>query len=334
MNDPEVRELRYFLAVAEELHFGRAATRLGMAQPPLSRAIRILERRLGVPLFERTTRQVTLTPAGGVLLREARIVLDAVTAATRRAQHAGRTASVLRVAVKAEYDAGLLPRILDTFRREDAALPVDLVLGGRGEQVIALRDGRADVALVLGEIHDPALDTEPLLVEQRFVALAADDPLAARSSLSLADLAGRVLPDGSPAETDGRRPSDADVHLVPAAATGPARKEVTNAERGPLDLAQIFSLIEVGSIVWFPPASLARRHPRDGIAYRAVSDLASETLRVAWPRHSHSPTVAAFARVAVDTAAASADTGVGAVHDAPPVLGVASDLQYSSRRLV
>src|SRR6187431_2034618 len=90
MSDLETRQLRYFVAVAEELHFGRAAERLGMAQPPLSRAIRDLERQLGAQLLERTTRQVTLTPAGEVLLREARAALVAVTAAERRTRHAGR----------------------------------------------------------------------------------------------------------------------------------------------------------------------------------------------------------------------------------------------------
>ncbi|MEV1177967.1 LysR family transcriptional regulator, partial [Nonomuraea sp. NPDC049784] len=80
MNDLEVRQLRYFVTVAEELHFGRAAERLGMAQPPLSRAIRDLERQLGVRLLERTTRQVTLTTVGEVFLRDARTVLDAVAA--------------------------------------------------------------------------------------------------------------------------------------------------------------------------------------------------------------------------------------------------------------
>src|SRR4051794_38104814 len=135
MNDLEVRQLRYFVAVAEELHFGRAADRLGMAQPPLSRAIRNLERELGVRLLERTTRQVSLTPAGEVFLRDARGALDAITAAARRARNAGQSTPGLRFALKADYDAGLLPQILARYQRDDAALPVQLLMGGRGEQV-------------------------------------------------------------------------------------------------------------------------------------------------------------------------------------------------------
>lgn len=278
MSDLEVRQLRYFVAVAEELHFGRAAARLGMAQPPLSRAIRELERQLGVRLLERTTRQVTLTPAGEVLLRDARTALDAVTAAAHRARHAGRPAPVLRVTLKADYDAGLLPRILAAYERDDAALPVELLLGGRGEQAPALRDGRADVALLPTPFDDRGLDTEPLLTEPRLVALAADDPLAARSALCLADFAGRSLPDGSPAEEGGVR--------VPRA---PARQ---------LDTAQIFNLVEVGELVWFLPASVARRNSRPGVAYRPVVDLEPSRVFVAWPADSHSPAVAAFVRAA------------------------------------
>jgi DNA-binding transcriptional LysR family regulator len=283
MSDLEARQLRYFVAVAEELHFGRAAQRLGMAQPPLSRAIRDLERHLGVRLLERTTRQVTLTPAGEVLLRDARTALDAITAAARRAQHAGRPAPALRLALKADYDAGLLPRILAAYQQHEAAVPAELLLGGRGEQVPALRDGRADVALLPTPFDERGLDTEPLLTEPRLVALAATDPLAARKRLRLADLAGRALPDGTPADRDGLSPAS------PADNRRPA-----------LDLAQIFNLIELGSIVWFPPASVARRHPRPDIAYRTVSDLGPTTLAVAWPHDSRSPAVAAFVRAAVD----------------------------------
>ncbi|MGP3947145.1 LysR family transcriptional regulator, partial [Streptomyces sp. 6N106] len=96
----DIRELRYFVAVAEELHFGKAAQRLGIAQPPLSRTITQLERRLGVALLERTSRKVTLTQAGAVLLAEARAILSAVTAAERRTQRAATAHPSLVLAVK------------------------------------------------------------------------------------------------------------------------------------------------------------------------------------------------------------------------------------------
>jgi DNA-binding transcriptional LysR family regulator len=306
MNDLEVRQLRYFVAVAEELHFGRAAARLGMAQPPLSRAIRDLERQLGVALFERTTRQVRLTAAGEVLLRDARTALEAVTAAARRTREAGRPSPRLRVALKADVDGGLLPQILDAYGADDAALTPELVLGGFGEQPQALREGRADVGLVLCPFDGHGLDSEPLLTEPVLLALAAADPLAARAQLCLADLAGRKLPGGSPAS-----------HGRPAGPrrAGPARdgqpdlpgerKSPSGAVWPASNLAEIFSLVETGSVVFFAPASVARRYPRSGIAYRPVSDLPDATLALAWPQDARSPAVAAFVRAACTVAAAA-----------------------------
>ncbi|RBQ17921.1 LysR family transcriptional regulator [Spongiactinospora rosea] len=297
MSELEVRQLRYFVAVAEELHFGRAAERLGMAQPPLSRAIRELERRLGVTLMERTTRRVTLTPAGETLLRDARTALNAVTAAARRARLAGQGEPRLRLAMKADYDGGLLPQILAAYRREAAALPVELVLGGRDGQEPALRDGRADLALLPSPFDDHGLDVEPLLTEPRLLAVAATDPLAARTGLRLADLAGRVLPDGVPADQSGIRGGLR--HAIEPVVAAPPR---------PRDLAQIFSLVELGTIVWFPPVSIVRRHPRPDVAYLPVADLAPLELVLAWPAESRSPAVAAFVRTATAIAATIAAT--------------------------
>ncbi|MEU4656027.1 LysR family transcriptional regulator [Streptomyces sp. NPDC023723] len=285
MNDLEVRQLRYFVAVAEELHFGRAAARLGMAQPPLSRTIRDLERQLGVTLFERTTRQVKLTGAGEVLLRDARTALEAITAAAHRARHAGSTSPRLRIALKADIDGGLLPQILDAYRADPAALPPELVLGGFGDQPKALRDGLADVALALCPMDDRGLDSEPLITEPVLVAMAATDPLAARTRLCLADLAGRNLPGGAPADA------------------GRAAPHRPGATRPASNLSEIFNLVETGSVVFFAPASVARRNPRPEVAYRPVSDLPDCTLAIAWPQDAHSPAVAALVRVACAIAA-------------------------------
>ncbi|PYC74982.1 LysR family transcriptional regulator [Micromonospora arborensis] len=271
MSDLETRQLRYFVAVAEERHFSRAAERLGMAQPPLSRAIRDLERQLGVQLLIRTTRQVALTPAGETLLADAKVALDAIGAAQRRARRAGQETPALRLALKADYDGGLLPLILDAYD----VMPVELLLGGYGEQVPALRDGRADVALIPALGDEDGLDSELLLTGPSMVALPATDPLAARTTIRLADLAGRRLPDVSPAE----------------------RGRMAGSRR-PLDLAQIFNLVEVGTAVWFLPEWVALRYSRPGTAFRPVPELEPVTLKVAWPAESRSPAVAAFVRVA------------------------------------
>jgi len=321
MNELETRQLRYFVAVAEELNFGRAAERLGMAQPPLSRAIRELERQLGVALLERTTRRVELTPSGEVLLRDARTALDAVSAAGRRAQHAGEASPQLRVALKADVDGGLLPRILDAYAAQETGQPVAFVLGRYGEQVAALRDGRADVALVLdpGDARGGGVDFEPLLSEPFLLAVAATDPLAAYSEVSLADLAGRSMPGGEPAD---QGPVSAQVCSL--GLDGPPQSGSDSFGRssdgsrsggsrsGGSDLPEIFRLIELGRTVCFFPASLTARYPRPDIVYLPVKDLRPAMLAVAWPQDSRSVAVAGFVRAAAEVAAAVAVVGADA----------------------
>lgn len=180
----ETRELRYFMAVAEELHFGRAAERLGMAQPPLSRAIQQLERRLGVSLLERNRRGVSLTDAGEVLLHEGRAALDATAAAARRTRRAGgadsqgRPRNRLVLAVKAAGTHELLRKLLDAYAAEPDAAEIEVLPCGLCEQEGLLRDGRADVALM----HTPfnsltGFDSEELLAEGQIAVVPAGHPL-------------------------------------------------------------------------------------------------------------------------------------------------------------
>src|SRR6266702_3506754 len=183
MDRLETRELAYFLAVADELHFGRAATRLGIAQPALSKTVRQLERRLGVALFERTSRAVALTEAGRVLSREARVALEAVSAAALRTQRAGTRDPCLILAMKPGGDAGLLPAILAAYEREPQVLPVEVVFGAGPSRM--LREGQADAA----PLH------------------------AQRASLQMADLAGENL-HRKPADPGAMKSISELMHLI------------------------------------------------------------------------------------------------------------------------
>jgi DNA-binding transcriptional LysR family regulator len=181
----ETRELVYFVAVAEELHFGRAAQRLGLAQPPLSRAIARLERRLGVRLLERTSRRVLLTPAGQIFLAESRKALDAVDAAACRARQAGAPPR-LTLAVKPGVGSGLLPGLLDAYDQGDGAGPVDVVF--THDQAAALRNGTADAAVMCGGEDLSSLHTVELAEESPVVLLPAGHQLASRREVTRAEI--------------------------------------------------------------------------------------------------------------------------------------------------
>jgi DNA-binding transcriptional LysR family regulator len=278
----ETRELRYFVAVAEELHFGRAAQRLGIAQPPLSRAIQQLERRLGAALLERTSRGVALTEAGSVLLREGRAALDAVDAADRRTRRAALAAAGhagVVLVTKAGASGELLAKLLDAYAAEPGAVPVEVLLCGIGEQERLLRDGRADVALLHRPFDSTAgLDTEELSTHGQGVVLPAGHPLTGRSHLRMADvteLPGLPLPRWP--NPDGTYPDG----------PGPQVRDHT----------QLFQLIALGRASAILPES-CRAQLRGDLAAVPVLDAPAVTTVIAWPPHSRSRAVAGLVQAA------------------------------------
>src|SRR5580693_5332498 len=186
--------VRRFIVVAEELNFTRAAARLGMAQPPLSAAIGKLERKLGVTLFERTSRRVTLTPAGVVLLEQGRIAVEAAGAAVERARRTGTQAGRLTVAVKPGAGTELVKKIMQRCTQDRRMPEVHILFGHPGGPAAAVRGGAADVAILRAPFDQRGLDTELLLAEPRVAVLPAGHPLAARPELRRADLAGEPMP--------------------------------------------------------------------------------------------------------------------------------------------
>jgi DNA-binding transcriptional LysR family regulator len=191
----ELRHLRYFVAVAEERHFGRAAERLHMAQPPLSQQIRQLEDELGVRLLDRTTRRVELTAAGSAYLRRARALLAGVDDAgeeVRRVAAGLQGRLVVGCVGSATYS--LLPALA---RRLHEELP-DVDVSFRGEmlgpqQAAALLDREIDLALLRPPVDEPSLRLSRVREERLIVALPDGHRLASRRRLGVADLRGEDL---------------------------------------------------------------------------------------------------------------------------------------------
>ncbi|PWH05050.1 LysR family transcriptional regulator [Brachybacterium endophyticum] len=279
--DLETRELRYFVALAEELHFGRAAERLGVSQPPLSRAIRLLESRLGVPLFVRTSRSVRLTDAGETLLVEGRRALGAVSSAARKTQRVGRGMRRLVLAIKPGGDAALLKPILDHYAETPDALPIELVFNSaeRGEMV---RDGRADLALLHRPQNDMAgLDWTDLRTERQVVLLPEGHRLAGLAAVSMVELEAEPHP------------------LWPESLARSTGRPVS-------DLEEVLQLVQLGRMVVLLPESVRERLPVS-VVWRPVTDAVPATLVLAWQESSTSPDVATFVRAATEAAARGCD---------------------------
>lgn len=280
--------MQYFVAVAEELHFGRAAVRLGISQPPLSRAIRQLELRLGSDLFVRTPRGVDLTAAGTVLLRESRIALAAIAAAERRTRRVGRDEPVVLV-VKAAATGSLVADLLERHAAQPGARHVRLEPCAVGEQVPSVRDGRADVAVLHLPYDDlSGLDFVELRREPQVVLVAKDHPDADRSALTLAEVAD-LMPGAAPL----RCWTDDDVQAPDA--TGPMIR----------DHGQLQALIALGQMTWLAPAS-ATELMRPDIVAIPVTDAEPVVTVLAWPDHGTSDAVAHLVATAMEVTASGA----------------------------
>nr|WP_202420695.1 LysR substrate-binding domain-containing protein [Actinomadura rayongensis] len=280
-----MRKLRYFVAVAEERHIGRAAARLHITQPPLSRAIHRLEADLGAALFHRIPSGVELTEAGAILYADARSLLEQAdrTEARVRAAVGPATLTVGSLADTAELVAG---RIAAAFRRLRPDVSVHVHESDLTDPSAGLRAGLVDVALTRLPFQDAGLRNHVLHAEPVGLVVRDDDPLAARPAVQLADLPDRrwvQLPTG----------------------TDPVwRAYWTGAPDGDGHGAPMRTVQEcLQAVLWSGMSALA---PLDqvvpaGLVIVPVTDRPPSRLVVAWPAAGSSPLVRSFVRIAAET---------------------------------
>jgi DNA-binding transcriptional LysR family regulator len=277
--DLDLRKLRYFTAVAELRHFGRAAEQLYIAQPVLSRQIRALENELGCALLTRTTRNVQLTAAGERLYQESRAVLAAVDSAVRRVHEADRGVERLVVG----FMPGLrVSRAIRAFSAGRPNIEIDLVEMNWWEQDAPLRDGRIDVGCLRRPFDEGGLRVELVGSEPKVACLPATHPLATKRTLNSADLAGESIMNAQ------------------------TRRTSTVEEK--------FELIAAGRGVALVPESLATTYSRPDIVYVPVLDAARVEICLAAADDRAEPRVldfmtAAVAALGLEHASARANTG-------------------------
>lgn len=287
----ELRQLRYFVTVAEEMHFGRAAQRLHMTQPPLSQTIQALESALGAPLFSRTSRNVTLTAAGAALLPHARRLLQEAAALPELARRAADGESGrLALAFVSTADYSVLPHFLHEFRVAYPAVHFELREATSDRQLDELARGTIDVGLLIAPLPErmkAELDYAPVLAEplmlaapQGSAALAAEGPLPLQA---VADMPLIVFP---------RRiaPAFHDAILGCYRAAGIAPSIGQEA----IQMQTIVGLVSAGMGIALVPQSVSNLK-RPGVEYRSLAGQPAliET-GLAWRRDNDSPVLRAF----------------------------------------
>ena len=295
--DVELRQLRVFLTVASELHFSRAATRLHVSQPALSQQIRTLERALGTPLFDRSSRATELTPAGRALLEAApRVLYEAERAQDRVTQAAVGALGSLLVGSVGTALASIAPRILRDVRARFPDLQLEVSQHDTAAQMVAIADGRLDAGLVREAAPTAAVAVEELVSEPLLAVLPSDHALAGSATVDPGDLA------------------DVPIVLWPRP-TGAAFFDIITAycrEHGfsprivaeGADIETQLSLVAAGIGVSLQPSYYANLCP-PGVEFRPLTGTPpSVSLQVAWRRRDRSPAVAHFVEAARACAAA------------------------------
>lgn len=291
----DVRRLRYFVAVAEEIHFGRAADRLHVAQPALSRQIAQLEAAIGAQLFDRTRSQIRLTMAGETLLPRARDILVQIAEAARLTRRAAEgLTGLIEIGFVGSATYSVLPHILNEFRAGHPDVELVLHAMNTSELRVALVQRRIDAAFARPGIDDREIVNEPVLDEALIVALPQGHPLAAQESIAVADLAGCpfVLYPRQP------RPSFADTILGICHQAG----FVPTVAQETMELQTALGLIAVGAGVSLVPASVEESQ-RHGVAYRPIAGEAPRTaLSLAYRRDNQTATLKLFCAAVRDAA--------------------------------
>jgi DNA-binding transcriptional LysR family regulator len=279
MDLPELWQLRYFLAVAEQLHFGRAAAALHISQPPLSRAIRALEQRLGVVLFVRSRRRVELTSEGTRLLGEARRMLGQLERTVQEVRGMARgEEGRLRIGFVSLADYGVLPGLLKAFKSARPGIALALREMLSPEQATALAAGELDFGLLLPPVSGAEALDHIVVQRERFVA-------ALPSSHRLASGSGKLAVSALAGEPFVMVPRDIAPGLYDIVTGLAARAGISfNVTQEAIQMQTVVSLVSSGLGVAIVPGSIANLGRR-GVVYREIADRHPRLdLWLAWPR--------------------------------------------------